>query len=668
VAVQIDIPGIGQVEAYNAASEQTLQQIAGLLGGTSSAFTQRSLNQLGSTARTASTATNRNTRAQNTNTNTISNSSSAMARFTAGYREAQRGGATSTQGLTRSFNNLQSSINAGPFSFLETSFNKLGTMMGQLGSGLSGIVSGGGMVGKVFGGIVGAGFGLIAGLSSVLAFLAKNMSDTNEAFKMAANSGMILGGSILAFRQSAHQAGLTMKDFSAVASRASESLSVFGGTTLEGAREFGRANRLLIQEHGGDMLRMGLSFQDMGVRTADFLANLQESGEAFNNVAISTDSVAAGTRDLALQQKALAAYNGTTLEHEREKQRAARKDAQLNMVLQGIPNAQRIQVQQLTSTFPQFRQFILETMAFGGPVQKESLMQSSLMGATTGELTRLLGLIKNGTLSGSSAVTAMKGFQDNNEAAKKEFENMSKIGVLGIAGSQNSLVKLANQNFQAQFQLVTKSISEVGRMIQEDIGAFERMKTEGIDPLTNAIIKVTKDTNTAQINFSRALTNVYGSLLGDSMMSIIQMPNAVLNMLSSTLLTLSGGLKSANGDYVDSLIGPNQANQSGTGTIIPKGSGSTQAVPKKNIPGVPNSTSLQTNGTDSDSDGVQTVTGNPDIDKMLAAQRKITSDQDKTENKKFEDLGNVLVAAGKDDRTYLGKKIDDLTDIIKRTS
>ena len=53
---------------------------------------------------------------------------------------------------------------------------------------------------------------------------------------------------------------------------------------------------------------------------------------------------------------------------------------------------------------------------------------------------------------------------------------------------------------------------------------------------------------------------------------------------------------------------------------------------------------------------------------MLAAQRKITSDQDKTENKKFEDLGNVLVAAGKDDRTYLGKKIDDLTDIIKRTS
>jgi hypothetical protein len=557
MAVIVDIPGIGQVEAFNAASEQTLQQIAALLSGTSSAFTQASLNRLGAASSRATQAENRNTRAKDRNTAQITDETSSLAGLGNAFRNTERNANQRTLNVTGRIESMTRAIQSGPFNFIQSSFRKFGESMGKMGNSL---MEKGGMAGMALGGA----FTAIGGVGAMLAMLAENMRAVNENFKTAANSGAILGGSVLAFRDAANLSGLTMTQFGAVVASATKSMSVFGGGTLEGAREFARANRILVDQYGTDLLRAGLTFQDMGVATADFLANLKESGEGFNQVAISSSSIAEGTAKLAMQQKQLAAFNGTTLEQEREKQRAARKDAQLNMVLMGMDAKQRVAVQQLTQTFPQFRQFILESVAFGGPIRKESLMQQQLLGTTTGILTNTLKQVQAGSLDGSAAIKMINDLSKDNPKIRAELQNQAQIGILSIAGSQNSLVATAGQNFQTQFEIVTKSIADVGRLIQQDVEAFEKLRGN-MDPLTDAITKITMDTQKAQINFSRALTNAFGTGVGSFIMQIMKIPSTILNQIAGLTFALSGGDKGAG--EIDKLLGfMNQATGPGGGT------------------------------------------------------------------------------------------------------
>lgn len=557
MAVIVDIPGIGQVEAFNAASEQTLQQIAALLSGTSSAFTQASLNRLGAASSRATQAENRNTRAKDRNTAQITDETSSLAGLGNAFRNTERNANQRTLNVTGRIESMTRAIQSGPFNFIQSSFRKFGESMGKMGNSL---MEKGGMAGMALGGA----FTAIGGVGAMLAMLAENMRAVNENFKTAANSGAILGGSVLAFRDAANLSGLTMTQFGAVVASATKSMSVFGGGTLEGAREFARANRILVDQYGTDLLRAGLTFQDMGVATADFLANLKESGEGFNQVAISSSSIAEGTAKLAMQQKQLAAFNGTTLEQEREKQRAARKDAQLNMVLMGMDAKQRVAVQQLTQTFPQFRQFILESVAFGGPIRKESLMQQQLLGTTTDILTNTLKQVQAGSLDGSAAIKMINDLSKDNPKIRAELQNQAQIGILSIAGSQNSLVATAGQNFQTQFEIVTKSIADVGRLIQQDVEAFEKLRGN-MDPLTDAITKITMDTQKAQINFSRALTNAFGTGVGSFIMQIMKIPSTILNQIAGLTFALSGGDKGAG--EIDKLLGfMNQATGPGGGT------------------------------------------------------------------------------------------------------
>ena len=557
MAVTVDIPGIGQVEAFNAASEQTLQQIAALLGGTSSSFTQASLNRLGAASTRATQAQNRNTRARDRNTAQITDETSSLASLGNAFRNTERNANQRTLDVTGRLESMTRAIQSGPFNFIQSSFRKFSEMMGKAGSSL---MEKGGAIGLAIGGA----FSAVGGVGALLAMLAENMRQVNENFKTAANSGAILGGSVLAFRDAANLSGMTMTQFSAVMASASKSMSVFGGGTLEGAREFARANRIVVDQYGTDLLRAGLTFQDMGVATADFLANLKESGEGFNQVAISSSSIADGTAKLAMQQKQLAAFNGTTLEQEREKQRAARKDAQLNMVLMGMDAKQRVAIQQLTQTFPQFRQFILESIAFGGPVRKEALMQQQLMGTTTGILTNTLKQVQAGSLDGSAAIKMIQDLSKDNPKIRAELQNQAQIGILSVAGSQNSLVATAGQNFQAQFEIVTKSLADVGRLIRQDVEAFEKLRGN-MDPLTDAITKITMDTQKAQINFSRALTNAFGTGVGSFFMQIMKIPSKLLNEIAGLTFALSGGDKGAG--EIDKLLGfMNQATGPGGGT------------------------------------------------------------------------------------------------------
>ena len=68
------------------------------------------------------------------------------------------------------------------------------------------------------------------------------------------------------------------------------------------------------------MLRMGIDYEDMGVRTAEYMETLQLSGTALGKVGVTSGDVAAGAARLAKQQKMFAQMNGESIESLKQRQ------------------------------------------------------------------------------------------------------------------------------------------------------------------------------------------------------------------------------------------------------------------------------------------------------------------------------------------------------------
>ena len=228
-----------------------------------------------------------------------------------------------------------------------------------------------------------------------------------------------------------------------------------------------------------------------------------------------------------MQQKQLSAFNGTTIEQEKEKQRMARQDAQLNMAMMGLSTQQQESIRQLSATFPMLGQFIKETVAFGGPMSKEALMQASIMGATTDAVGQTLAEIQSGA-DPKAAADALKKMSDNNAAMQEDLARARDIGILSIAGSQNSLVQMVTRDFQTQLELTQKLTAGVFDSIQEDAAKF----TQGTDAATEAVLKVQRDFQATSIAVSGAMIRL---LQFESIMQAITLPTSALRSFAEAV-------------------------------------------------------------------------------------------------------------------------------------
>jgi len=541
MAVTGDLGG-QQVRLDNAAQEDTLRRIEDLLGrGLFNA--DGSIASLGNSAdRTAGKLDNAGRSADDLADSTEGASQSMQASMKQ-FDTFQKSLARSTVRVSGSLGNLARSpvevhkALLGVASDLMDSGRVLGSIMGAtLGAAITDMVDGGisaGITASLTGGVMGALAPALTGaLAGVVggAFL-QILEDTATGFNKIQQAGGLLGGSMLNARIASHSAGLTMEQFSNVMQKSSQEMAMFGGQTIRGAAAFADFSKSVTTgETGTNMLRMGVSFEEMGVRTAEFMAHLVESGVNLQTQGFSASAAAKSVEQLTKQQKALAAINGTTLDQEREKQRAARKDAQLNASMIGLTQDQRQGMQQLVSQFPQFSQFIKETVAFGGPVSKASLMQVSQMGATTDALGNTIEQIMAG--GGQGAIDAFKQLQETSPLLQRDLENQAELVKLGLV-TQNEFINVANQNFQDQFELFNKSQQRVVDSITED---FDKM-AEGADNLTTTMINLQQKQQESLNNIADIATKLTSQSdgIGATMLGIAEMVRTGTAALNTTL-------------------------------------------------------------------------------------------------------------------------------------
>lgn len=544
---QIEVPGVGTVFADGFAEESTMQRILNVLQASDNANSPEAMQRLAGAAQSASVSTRRASQQLDGLGSDANAASGAIGGLSASADNYNRRMATSS----RNAEQLVRTLGESPYAISKTVVETMGQGIGSLFNAIGGA-----------GGKAAAALGMVGETATMFgSFIAGQLigelEKTNNAFINVQKNGALLGGSLLNLRILSSTAGLTMEQFSGVVSKAGGSLAMFGGTTTEGAREFARANQNFVLRYQDTMLRLGIGFEEMGIRTAEFMEAMILAGQNMYEMGYNTDDVADATATLAMQQKQLAAFNGTTIEQEKERQRLARRDAQLNIAMAGLNATQQESIRQLTGAFPELQQFIKETVAFGGPISKDALMQQSLMGSTTDAIQATLNQIQSG-MDPEGAIGALARMRETSGAIADELANQREIGLLAIAGSTNNLVQMAAENFQTNLERSGKLSAGVFEMIQQDFTAVQ----SATDAATTAVVNMTKSMQMFSVAVSGAIVTLLGN---DTFMKLVSLPtDAIANIAmaispAATTADLTGASAAQTGEVVANMNPPGLA-------------------------------------------------------------------------------------------------------------
>ena len=313
-AVMIDIPGIGQVEAKNAASEETLKQLLAVMSSAGSrkppppspvGNSGKLKSAPGTSGGTGDKASTGGGKSAGKAPNAPPPDTGIITKMATGVGKAfgTLVGTTGTVigGLDRMSSAVTNTIKQ---------FANVGNDLNSAANIFSSIP------------IVGTMFTAVAGAATNVA----------ASFNTATKSGATFGGSITAFSAAASSAGMTMTDFAGLISTNGEAMLGLGSNVEAGAKRFGEVSKAL-RATGSDLYALGYSTKDINEGLANYTRNLRNSGRQGTQ---SNAELAQGAKNYLKEMDALAKVTGDSranLEKERER---LIKDGQFAAAQQGL--------------------------------------------------------------------------------------------------------------------------------------------------------------------------------------------------------------------------------------------------------------------------------------------------------------------------------------------
>ena len=470
--VSIDIPGVGLVEAFNAAQESTLRDILAAIesngdgGGDGNDIISKLFSD-------TSKARKENTDELDDSTERSKERGKKAARAVKEFKEA-------TTGVVNAF--------AGG------------------GGAVDALKAAGEVIEKALSGIPVAG----AGLGAAFGFLIAQVTATMENFESAQASGASFGNSMMTLRDISADAGITMGQMSAVAKQAGESLSMFGGGTAQGARDFAKFNRA-IKNSGMDsqLLRMGMSIQDQAVAMADYTGQLANYGEK-----ISTLDPAAVSRsfvNLTKQQKMLSQYNGITLEQQRLEMKAKRKDVDLRILTIGKDKEVREGAEALADALkrtggPIAEQYLKDMMNTGMAMSAETLAFEQNFGELAKVAREGGAKFRNDTLGVGDTLNLLGQI----DPAKLEVQ-------IAAAGKQAATLigtGITNPVIDVLKGVIVPASETLGKAVNDSVGKIQADNAklaQPVDQLTQSYIKANQDVQEIAVAMEKIATGIMGS-------------------------------------------------------------------------------------------------------------------------------------------------------------
>lgn len=432
--VEIDIPGIGLIEAKNAATEATLLEILKVLEGTQKDINKNAKDQKtsgkGSAAGAADTdgLTQFNKQAKDSskgiNLLAIAGRTAGLgmqvlgrgANMAAGHVGFMAKMAVSTAGATFTLGKMAMGA--------ATSMTSLIQELANVGDSTTAAAAALGHI-PVVGGLLAGVFGAVAAASE----------NVVKSYQTAASVGATFGGSVQAMSAAAGGAGMTLDQFAGLLSKNSENLMLLGGTSEEGAKQFGKlAKEMQGSGVGSELQRLGYSTEQINGSMAKYIGMMGKSGALQG---MTTQQLVASSGEYMKQLDGLAKITGESRQALEDERKAMASEAKVAAALQHLSADAQGEMMTYVQSFPKAqRAAIADMIATGNVTTQEAIeLQSLLPGvaAQTMEFGRTLqagGRINKDTMNQAlnNASAEAKASTKQNDARLRYDESIAKQG------------------------------------------------------------------------------------------------------------------------------------------------------------------------------------------------------------------------------------------------
>lgn len=421
MAVTIDIPGIGNVEAKNAASEATLKEILKAIQGV-----QKNTNNSGSGSGSGGGGADKNSASNNT------------LMGTAGRKFGEL-----TKGV---------SLVSGGFKALNSVITGTISNFANVGDSIEKAAN------------------VIPILGPLLSTVASASVKLNDAFLDASRSGASFGGSVNEFARSASEAGMTLEKFGQFIAQNGQGMLAFGGTTEEGAKRFTQVSKAL-RATSSDLYALGFSSEDINKGLANYGALLRAQGLQGRQ---SNGELVAGAKKYLKELDALAKITGEERSAKEAEMKALATDAQFQAAMAGKDKDVRDSFMNTVLSLPKPLQgFVKDFLATGTLTSEETQRIGALMG---GEVMNELQTMRNKMQSGQK-LTAEE--QDRLAAIMKSAaeKQLKATGTALAASRENDSATLAmGAALTLQTDAHKKAAAEQNKAAKEGDGFNKKMQ------------------------------------------------------------------------------------------------------------------------------------------------------------------------------------------------
>ena len=333
-SVFIDIPGIGNVEAKNAATESTLRELVGIM--------------------------------------------KSIKKNTGGGGAGGGGGGGTTTDAP-----------GGPTSALGKAANMTGKALGTMAKTAGTVIGGFDVLSKVTTGIiqsfanvgdsVESAAGIFKGIpivGTVFGAVASAATKVTKAYTDSSAAGATFGGSMQEFSRAASTAGMTMENFSRIIAQNGEALTAFGTTTEAGANRFATVSKELRAASSG-LYALGYTTEEINQGLANYGKTIKMQGRQST---MTNAELVAGSKKYLQEMDLLAKVTGETRKQQEDARAKLLMDAQ---VQSKISNMTKEDGEAFMNTInglpPGLRDVAKDIMVTGTATTEESQRFSSMM-------------------------------------------------------------------------------------------------------------------------------------------------------------------------------------------------------------------------------------------------------------------------------------------------
>ena len=548
--VEIDIPGIGLIEAKNAATEATLLEILDVLKGTQKDNNKNAKDKGkgGAGSGGAGKADAANMAAFNKEQQSAGKSFSILgaaargvglafntvgktAGIAVGGFNRMAGGAAMAAGATVTFG--QKALAAGE------SMTDLIERMANVGDSTTAAANALRVIPGV-GGILGNVLGAVAG----------QLEKSVASYQTAASVGATFNGSVQDMSRAASGAGMTLDQFANLIKSNAENLIYLGGTTESGAKAFaGLAKELQGSGAGAELQRLGFTTEQINSGMARYIGILGKTGALSG---MTTSQIAAASGSYLKELDGLAKITGQTREEKQKEQDALMKDAQVRAAMAGMDAESQKQMMNYITSFPKEQQSAIKDMIATGNVTSEEAIKLQSMLPGVAEQTMQFGR----TMQAGGKINAEQMNSARNNAIREAKDSVMRNKARGMYDKE------AGEAYVGAANLASMEIDGLSKAMGEQSKATD--KANLAENLTKAKQRLAEFSNSFQMALANSgmldtLMNVFQTL-GNFVLSVIvpvfkvfaEALNTVIPMVTAFLIPAFKML----GEFVSNTIMP----------------------------------------------------------------------------------------------------------------